>query len=447
MNIEGAGSDPGSFLASMFLQKPDSNINGSQVFNLPNLTTYPTTTSMSFIQPQSMNGSLYSNQLTQPHQQQQQHSTQLVAQQLQQHSAQTLHSVLNQQQHHPPQQTQQSSQAQNSQQVTRQAVADDKVYVKRPQNPFILWATAKRADVLKQFPKISMRDANAMLGSMWKQLSDEERRPYFDQAKQSRAEHKMLLSQNPHLMVKPIKVHRTSSGVDTGARARELMQHFPQVYNKNPAQNLPPMTLPNGMSTAQFPPNMTVGQVLNAPHFSNQYDKADTGRQFVKRPPNPYMCFVLEKRGEIVKENPKMRMCDINCILGEMWKMLSEEGKRPYFEQSQRSKEAHKQLLADNPNLTVRPVKVKKNTKLLEMAREVISQHGDVYHVQQTPQQQQQTAHQRHVQQLQQQLQQQQVQVQQQVQLQQLPQVSNDFKLLQQQVILQQPQKFEQQQL
>ncbi|CAJ0941937.1 unnamed protein product, partial [Mesorhabditis belari] len=394
MNIDSSGTDPASIFTSMFLQQPSTNlnnkpehnlnnINGAAVLSIPTFQTYPTTTAptMNFIQqPQNMNGaSLYATQLGQPHQQ---HVTsqQLIAQQIQ-----------NQQQNQQQQQQQQQRQQQQQQQ---QQASDSSVFIKRPQNPFILWATAKRADVLKQYPKISMRDANAMLGSMWKALSDEEKRPFFDQAKQSRADHKLMLSQNPHLMVKPIKVQRSSSGVDTGARARELMQQFPQVYKPPQAgQNLPPMTLPNGMSTAQFPPNMTVGQVLNAPHFTNnQFDKNGSGRQFVKRPPNPYMCFVLEKRGDIVKANPKMRMCDINCILGEMWKMLSEEDKRPYFEQSQRSKEEHKQLLNDNPHLAVKPVKVKKNAK---MAREVLNQqHPDVYQHMQQPQQ----SHQRQIQ-------------------------------------------------
>ncbi|CAJ0941985.1 unnamed protein product, partial [Mesorhabditis belari] len=99
-----------------------------------------------------------------------------------------------------------------------------------------------------------------------------------------------------------------------------------------------------------------------SPISHQAHDKIEPpeGKAFIKRPLNPYMCWVVIKRKELTKANPKMKMSDVNAKLGEMWKQLTDEERRPFFEQSHRSREEHKVLMNENPHLIFKPVNMKK---------------------------------------------------------------------------------------
>ncbi|EAY08175.1 HMG box family protein [Trichomonas vaginalis G3] len=59
-------------------------------------------------------------------------------------------------------------------------------------------------------------------------------------------------------------------------------------------------------------------------------------------PKSPYIFFCQEKRPQVKEENPGIAFGDIAKKLGEMWKNLSEEEKKPYMEMAEKDKEAHK---------------------------------------------------------------------------------------------------------
>jgi hypothetical protein len=56
----------------------------------------------------------------------------------------------------------------------------------------------------------------------------------------------------------------------------------------------------------------------------------DANKFYEKRPLTGYMLFASEKRSEVLKENPKLRVTEIAVKLGEMWKSLSDEEKDSY---------------------------------------------------------------------------------------------------------------------
>ncbi|EAY01387.1 HMG box family protein [Trichomonas vaginalis G3] len=59
-------------------------------------------------------------------------------------------------------------------------------------------------------------------------------------------------------------------------------------------------------------------------------------------PASPYICFCKEKRPQVKADNPGIAFGDIAKKLGEMWKNLSEEEKKPYVEMAEKEKELHK---------------------------------------------------------------------------------------------------------
>ncbi|EAY03627.1 HMG box family protein [Trichomonas vaginalis G3] len=59
-------------------------------------------------------------------------------------------------------------------------------------------------------------------------------------------------------------------------------------------------------------------------------------------PASPYILFCKEKRPQVKADNPGIAFGDIAKKLGEMWKNLSEEEKKPYIEKAEAEKAEHK---------------------------------------------------------------------------------------------------------
>lgn len=57
-----------------------------------------------------------------------------------------------------------------------------------------------------------------------------------------------------------------------------------------------------------------------------------------KRPLSAYMFFSKEKRLDIKKQNPEMKLGDISKIVGKSWKIISEDDKKKYNKMSDNDK-------------------------------------------------------------------------------------------------------------
>lgn len=72
----------------------------------------------------------------------------------------------------------------------------------------------------------------------------------------------------------------------------------------------------------------------------------------IKRPLNSFMVWAKERRRQMNRDNPKMRNAEISKILGEEWKQLSDDVKKPFIEEAIRLRRQHK---IDHPNYRYRP--------------------------------------------------------------------------------------------
>ncbi|XP_026052842.1 uncharacterized protein LOC113039161 [Carassius auratus] len=83
-----------------------------------------------------------------------------------------------------------------------------KVSIKRPMNAFFLWSKIHRAAVSKANPNASNCDISVQLGLEWHKLSEDQKKPYYEEARRIMAQH---MEKYPDWVYKPCRVKNKHS--------------------------------------------------------------------------------------------------------------------------------------------------------------------------------------------------------------------------------------------
>ncbi|KAL4002927.1 HMG (high mobility group) box family protein [Acanthocheilonema viteae] len=81
--------------------------------------------------------------------------------------------------------------------------ADDHQFIRRPLNAYMIFTKQERKKLLALNPNMKMHEASRIMGEKWKNMSEKEKRQYFEASKQNRLDHKKALKDNPNLVYHP----------------------------------------------------------------------------------------------------------------------------------------------------------------------------------------------------------------------------------------------------
>nr|XP_050042980.2 transcription factor SOX-1-like [Dermacentor andersoni] len=63
-------------------------------------------------------------------------------------------------------------------------------HTKRTMNAYTLWSSAQRRKIVQENPNMHNEEVSKRLGAAWKQLNEDDKRPFIDEAKRLREQHK-----------------------------------------------------------------------------------------------------------------------------------------------------------------------------------------------------------------------------------------------------------------
>ncbi|VDM09507.1 unnamed protein product [Wuchereria bancrofti] len=102
--------------------------------------------------------------------------------------------------------------------------ADDHQFIRRPLNAYMIFTKQERKKLLALNPNMKMHEASRIMGEKWKNMSEKEKRQYFEASKQNRCH-----SASSHVCVY-VRVLLTSLQKDAGHNFALIQSSRGSVY-------------------------------------------------------------------------------------------------------------------------------------------------------------------------------------------------------------------------
>jgi len=165
---------------------------------------------------------------------------------------------------------------------------------KRPLTAYMLFSQEKRADIKNNNPNVSFGEIGKLLGQAWQQLSPEDRKPFEENAKVAKAKY------------------------------LDDMKEYKEKHPEGSDEERPKKRQKKGKGSRKK-------KDKNAP----------------KKPCSAFFWFSKEQRPLIKEKNPNATFGDMGKLIGEAWRALTEEDKKPYAQKATEDKQRYQIEMKD----------------------------------------------------------------------------------------------------